>query len=128
MLLGIVVRKGGTTVNISAVMPSLAVKDFDASLDWYTKLFDREPDRRPMDGTVEWDLCDGAGLQLSTSTETPVATVIVGVDDLEATLESLSQRGVGTANQPFTVPSGQFRLCILADPAGNSLVLSQTLD
>ncbi|RPI05812.1 MAG: VOC family protein, partial [Actinobacteria bacterium] len=57
-------------MEITAVVPSLAVRDFEASLAWYTALLEREPDRRPMDGTAEWDLARGAGLQLSTSHDT----------------------------------------------------------
>ena len=40
-------------MSITAVMPSLAVVDFEQSVDWYTRLFGRAPDRSPMTGTVE---------------------------------------------------------------------------
>jgi predicted enzyme related to lactoylglutathione lyase len=113
-------------MNITTLMPSLAVKDFDASLSWYTTLFGRGPDRVPMEGTAEWDLAHGAGVQVSTSTETPRATVIIGVDDVDQTVRALAAGGIA-GGDPFTVPSGQFRLSLFEDPAGNTLVLSHVL-
>jgi predicted enzyme related to lactoylglutathione lyase len=108
------------------VLPSLHVADFEANISWYERLFDREPDRRPMDGDVEWQLAPSGGLQLYRNPDGAVATtVILGVDDLKAQLAELSRRGL-TA-EPYEVGPGRYLLAELHDPAGNTIILSQTL-
>ena len=108
------------------VLPSLQVADFDATVGWYERLFDRPPDRRPMDGCVEWQLAATGGLQVFRNPEraTP-ATVIIGVDDLNGHVAAMAQRGMDA--EAYDVPSGQFRLAQLQDPAGNTVVLSEDL-
>jgi predicted enzyme related to lactoylglutathione lyase len=108
------------------VLPSLQVSDFEATVEWYQRLFARGPDRRPMDGCVEWQLTPTGGVQVFRNPEgATAATIIVGVDDLDAEADELRRRGIET--DPYEVPSGQFRLAQLQDPSGNTVVLAQTL-
>jgi predicted enzyme related to lactoylglutathione lyase len=108
------------------VMPSLQVSEFDATVEWYERLIGREPDRRPMDGCVEWQLAPTGGIQVYRNPETPVAaTLIVGVDDIDAEVPALAGRGIMA--EPYDVPTGQFRIAQLQDPAGNTVVLAQDL-
>ncbi|MGH8986710.1 MAG: VOC family protein [Acidimicrobiia bacterium] len=108
------------------VLPSLQVADLEPTVDWYERLFGRAPDRRPMDGCVEWQLAETGGLQIFRNPEnTAVATVIIGLDDLDTKVVELARRGI--AVEPYDVPSGQFRLAQLQDPSGNTIVLSQSL-
>lgn len=46
-------------------------------------------------------------------------------NDLAAEVEALGTRGIDA--EPYEVPSGQFRLAQLKDPAGNAVILSQDL-
>ena len=104
------------------VLPSLHVSAFDETVAWYERLFGREPDRRPMEGDVEWQLTPTGGLQLFHSAEHPATTtVILGRDDLAAELAQLRGRGIDA--EPFEVTS--FRLAELNDPAGNTVILSE---
>jgi hypothetical protein len=112
-------------MSITLVMPSLAVVDLEQSVSWYTRLLGRGPDRRPMQGTAEWDLLGGGGVQLSVGIERAGHTVILGVDDVDAEVFALAQRGLSL--DASTEPSGQFRLAFLDDPAGNTVILSQRL-
>src|ERR1700712_2129133 len=101
------------------VLPSLHVADFDAVVDWYSNLFDRGPDRRPMDGDVEWQLTETGGLQIFRNPDAPVATtVILAVDDATAEVKKLAARGITT--ETFDVPSGAYRLAQIQDPAANT--------
>lgn len=43
------------------VVPSLQVSAFETTVEWYERLFGRAPDRRPMDGCVEWQLAPTGG-------------------------------------------------------------------
>lgn len=108
------------------VMPSLQVADLAPTEQWYERLFGRPADRRPMDGCVEWHLADSGGLQVYENPGGAVAsTIILGVDDVDTTAAELAGRGIDA--QPEDVPSGQFRLAQLTDPAGNTVVISQSL-
>jgi predicted enzyme related to lactoylglutathione lyase len=115
-------------INVSYVnvLPSLQVESFDETVDWYERLFARPPDRRPMDGCVEWQLASTGGLQVFRNPDgASPATIIIGLDDLAAEVEALGTRGIDV--EPYEVPSGQFRLAQLKDPAGNAVILSQDL-
>src|SRR6195952_1211370 len=108
------------------VLPSLHVADFDTVVDWYSNLFGRGPDRRPMDGDVEWQLTETGGLQIFRNPDAPVATtVILAVDDAKAQAQTLVKMGI--AAETFDVPSGQYRLLQLQDPAGNTIMFSESL-
>ena len=108
------------------VLPSLQVSDLETTVDWYERLFGRAPDRRPMDGCVEWQLAATGGLQIFRNPgNTAAATVIIGLDDLDTQVVELGRRGIVV--EAYDVPSGQFRLAQLRDPSGNTIVLSQVL-
>ncbi|MGY1774754.1 VOC family protein [Geodermatophilus sp. SYSU D00804] len=109
--------------NVLAVLP---VDDFLAAESWYRRLFDREPDRRPMSSCAEWQLTDGGAVQVIALPDAPRGvTVVLGVDDADARAAELTARGIEP--RLFTTPDGQFRLASCADPAGNTVVLGQTL-
>ena len=109
------------------VVPSLQVESFEDTVHWYERLFARPPDRRPMDGCVEWQLVSTGGIQIFRNPDRPAAaTVILGLDDVSAEVDAL--RGRGIAADPYDVPSGQYRLAQLQDPAGNTVILSQDLN
>jgi predicted enzyme related to lactoylglutathione lyase len=108
------------------VVPSLQVSAFETTVAWYERLFGRVPDRRPMDGCVEWQLTTNGGLQIFRNPDhAAAATCIIGLEDLDAFAAELDGRGISA--EPFDVPSGQFRLAQLEDPSGNTIVLSQEL-
>ena len=109
--------------NLLAVLP---VDDFPTAEAWYRRLFDREPDRRPMDTCAEWQLTDGGAVQVITLPGAPRGTtVVLGVDDADARAAELTARGVDA--QLSTTPDGAFRLAACTDPSGNTVVLGQVL-
>lgn len=110
-------------MNITHMVAVIHVDDHDAAVDWYTLLFGREPDRRPMEPSAEWELGDGRGIQVYRDPDRAGGhDVIVGVDDVDSALAELATRGI--TGEAYTVPSGQFRLAELTDPAGNTVVLA----
>jgi hypothetical protein len=111
-------RRKESNVAYVKVLPSLQVESFNDTVDSYERLFARAPDRRPMDGCVEWQLASTGGLQVYRNPDGAApATVIIGLDDLAAEIEA----------PPYDVPSGQFRLAQIQDPSGNTVILSQDL-
>jgi predicted enzyme related to lactoylglutathione lyase len=114
------------SMQITDTLAVLFVDDHDAAIDWYTKLFGRTFDRRPMDPDAEWDLGDGRGVQVYLDPARAGGhDVVLGVPDLDSTLSELRSRGIDA--EKFTVPSGQFELAMLTDPAGNTVILSRSL-
>lgn len=51
-------------MSITRVLAQSTVSDLVAAEDWYTRLFGREPDARPMPGLLEWHLGDTFGVQV----------------------------------------------------------------
>jgi hypothetical protein len=104
----------------------LNVSDHDLGVAWYSDLFGREPDRRPMDGSAEWQLTPtGSVIVYADADCAGRGNLIVGVDDLDPTAAELYQREI--VLEPYTVPSGQFRLAELDDPSRNTVTFAQTL-
>ena len=74
-----------STQNINSVISVIPVKHFDDALDWYKRLFGRDPDIVPMEGIAEWQLVENAWIQVGTDPDRAgTTTVVVGVHDVEA--------------------------------------------
>lgn len=113
-------------MEVTSVLAVQMVDDLDTAVAWYAALLGREPDRRPMPPSAEWDLTPGGGLQVYLDPEHAGGHhAILAVDDTDAAVAALADHGI--TGEPFTVPSGQFRLCMLEDPSGNVVVVSQVL-
>ena len=71
--------------NINSVISVIPVKNFELALEWYQKLFEREPDLVPMEGIAEWQLLENAWIQVSIDLERAGSTtVVIVVNDLES--------------------------------------------
>lgn len=73
---------------------------------------------------------DGARLELtynhgvdSYDLGTGYGHIAVGVDDLDATLTSLSEHGIEPEKPPYSVREGGSRLCFVRDPDGYRIEL-----
>lgn len=53
-------------MNLQKSYSALLTNDLSAAEAWYTKLFGRGPDYRPMETLVQWELSNHGGLMLST--------------------------------------------------------------
>jgi len=74
-----------STQNINSVISVIPVKNFDLALEWYRKLFERDPDVVPMEGIAEWQLVENAWIQVSIDPERAGSTtVVICVDDVES--------------------------------------------
>ena len=108
------------------VLAVLMVDDYPAAAAWYERFFDRGPDRRPMDSCAEWQLADGGAVQVfGNAAAAGGSTVVLGVDDVDARATDLARRGIDA--EVSTTPNGAFRLATTTDPAGNTVMLGQSL-
>lgn len=112
---------------ITTVLAVVPASDLAVSRPWFTRLLGREPDAVPMPSDVEWHIPGGGGIQLvDDASNAGAGSITLGDDDVDAELDFIRQRGLDVP-EAETVPSGQFRIAMLKDPNGNTVVLAQTL-
>lgn len=108
--------------NVDFVLAVVAVSDIEAGRAWYTTLFGREPDNNPMPNLVEWQVTDGAWVQV---TEDPVRAgngmLNLAVSDIEEGAREVHEMGLATGE--IIDANKGVRLCPLADPDNNMIHL-----
>lgn len=109
---------------IHGVYANCTVSDLSRAERWYSRLLDREPDARPMEGLLEWHLGDATGLQVwSEPDRAGQSTAVLAETDLDAAAGRLTAAGVDHGGPE---PGGGTRILQLADPDGNRVVLTGT--
>ncbi len=107
---------------IQRVLANCTVTNLDRAEEWYTRLFDREPDARPMPGLLEWHLGDTFGLQVwSESGRAGHSSVVLDETDLDAAAARLAAAGLEHAGPQA---GGGARILQLTDPDGNRVVFT----
>jgi catechol 2,3-dioxygenase-like lactoylglutathione lyase family enzyme len=108
--------------HVEHVLAVVAVSDIEAGRAWYTKLFGRGPDNNPMPNLVEWQVIDGAWVQV---TEDPARAgngmLNLAVSDIEEGARELREMGID-AGEIINANKG-VRLCPITDPDSNQIQL-----
>ena len=108
-------------MGFTTVLGQSTVRDLGTAEPWYTTLFGRGPDTRPMDGLLEWHLPGGSGVQVWAEPDRAGgSTVVLGSDDLDAAAAALAAAGIEHGGPQ---PGGGQRVLQLTDPDGNRVVL-----
>jgi predicted enzyme related to lactoylglutathione lyase len=108
-------------MSYTSVLAQATVSDLRVAEPWYTALLGREPDARPMDGLLEWQVSTGGGVQVWAERERAGrSSLVLTTDDLDATAARLSAAGVATGEPE---PGGGARLVRLTDPDGNRVAV-----
>jgi predicted enzyme related to lactoylglutathione lyase len=103
-------------VGITGALASMTVSDLDRAEAWYTALFGRGPDARPMTGLLEWHTGAGAGVQVWLEPGRAGGSgATLATDDLDAV--------AGAVHDGPTAATSS-RILQLADPDGNRVVLT----
>jgi predicted enzyme related to lactoylglutathione lyase len=109
-------------MDVQKIYTALLAADLAAAESWYTKLFGRGPDHRPMHTLVQWELFDEGGLMLSSSDEIAGKGVMfLYVDDLPAERRRLQKLGIVIGDD---IPGDYSTLAQLHDPDGNLITLA----
>jgi hypothetical protein len=110
-------------MHLTAIYAQLACSDPEVSTDWFSSLFNRAPDSRPMKGLAEWHLGATAGFQLFRDAgNAGHGTLTLIVQDVRREQARLADAG----RHPGEVSAGDFAsLLRLRDPDGNLVVLAQ---
>lgn len=110
-------------MEIQGIYAAIASDDMPASEKFYTTLFGREPDDRPMDGLIQWREVAGANIQVFRNDEnagSSMCTIVVpNMTDARASLELA---GLSLKNER----EGDFgKIAKIKDPAGNEITLAE---
>ena len=107
---------------ISGVLAHCTVTDLGRAESWYSRLFDREPDTRPMPGLLEWRFSKSFGLQVwSEADRAGHSCVVLNETDLDAAAARLTAAGLDHGGPRS---GGGARILQLADPDGNRVVFT----
>ena len=109
-------------MTIQRLLAQMTVTDLDAATAWYTALFGRGPDARPMQGLVEWHLSDTYGVQVWAEPDRAGhSTVILAESDLDERLTRLARAGIDHGGAQDATTS---RILPITDPDGNRIVFT----
>lgn len=109
-------------MTINRLLAEMTVTDLARAEQWYGRLFDREPDARPMPGLIEWHLSDTFGVQIWAEPERAGQSgVTVEESDLDGFVAHLDTAGI---EHPAPQDVTASRIVQLQDPDGNRIVVS----
>lgn len=112
-------------MTIKRMLAQSTIGDLAVAEDWYTRLFGRQPDARPMEGLLEWHLSGTFGVQVWAEAERAGhSAMVLDESDLDALAERLDAAGI-SHDGPQDVTSS--RILSLVDPDGNRIVFTGAL-
>ncbi|WP_253867599.1 VOC family protein [Mycobacterium sp. GA-1285] len=115
------------TGKFNDVAAVVATGDYAAARSWYSDVIGREPDLEPIEGVAEWQIAATAWLQLMEDhARAGRSAVRIGVDDLDAQIAELADRGIETGE--VVVIADLVRVVDVLDPDGNEVSFVQDLD
>ena len=103
---------------ITYLFAALPIRDRDASLPWYSAVFDVEP-TLPTDFEAVWRVLDTGSVYAVERDNPGTGVVTLIVDDLDATVRGQRERGIDIADE--TVVDGAGRKALVRDPDGNEV-------
>lgn len=110
-------------MQIQGIYATLTATDMERAETFYTTLFGRSPDDRPMDGLIQWRDVAGANIQLFLDEKSAghgrCTIVVPKMSEARATLEAA---GLSLRDER----QGDFgRIAQLDDPDGNLITLAE---
>ena len=108
--------------HVDYVLAVVAVSDIEVGRSWYAKLFGREPDNNPMSNLIEWQVTNGAWVQVTEDPERAGNGMLnLAVSDIEEGARELREMGIDAA-EIINANKG-VRLCAITDPDNNKIHL-----
>lgn len=110
-------------MQIQGIYATLATKSMDRAETFYTQLFDRGPDDRPMDGLIQWRDVAGANIQIFRDADKAgggrLTIVVPKMDEARASLEKIGAELTGETQGDYG------KIAQLEDPDGNRITLAE---
>ena len=111
-------------MNINKTYISLLVSNIEVSKDWYTKLLGREPDNKPMDSLIQWEIFNHSGIGICTEKEIAHrGALFLYVDDLSQELQRLKKESIEFGKD---IKGDYSTLVQILDPDGNLITLASS--
>lgn len=111
---------------VNEMFGGVPAADLDAMVEWYGRLLGAEPDFWPNDNEAVWKVAESGWLYVVRDAERRGGALFTMlIDDLDATLAELSDRGI-EAGEINEVP-GKVRSAYVTDPEGNRIQFGQSL-
>ena len=107
---------------ITHLFAGVPVSDLDASIEWYTRFFDRLPDRRVGD-EILWEIDEHAWLFIEpNAAQAGAGRITLAVAGLDELLERLAARRI--AYEPIETYSNGVRHVKIPDPDGHAIAFA----
>jgi hypothetical protein len=111
-------------MSIRNVIASVAVRDLEVSIGWYTTLFG-PPAGRPLEQVAEWSFPGGGWLQVYALPERAgQGSFTVSVTSIDEQADALRAAGI----EPRALSNDRVRTLMIKDRDGNSIAFSEALD
>ncbi len=111
-------------MTLEKVLAQITVSDLAVAEQWYSVLFERQPDARPMDGLIEWHLGEAFGVQVWTEPDRAGrSSMVLGESDLDSLAARLTEASIDHPGPQQVTAS---RILPLEDPDGNRVVITGT--
>src|SRR4051794_15300742 len=102
---------------MSTLFAGIAVADYAAAIAWYERLFGRPPDVVVKEDEAMWQVAEAGWIYVvADGARAGNGLVTVLIDDLDARLGELAQRGVSAG--PVETVGGGVRRAAVTDPEG----------
>lgn len=109
-------------MNLKKIYNAFLTSDLAAAEAWYSKLFGRKLDNRPMPSLVQWEFSSECGFALSTDKEIAGNGVMFFyVEDLAVERQRLAALGIVLEDD---IQGDYSTLAQVSDPDGNRLTLA----
>lgn len=111
---------------ITHLYAGVPVTDLEASIDWYTRLFGRDPDFRA-GHEILWEIAASATLFIEPDLERAgTGRITLSVTGLDALLDSLAARRID--HEAIETYSTGVRHVKIPDPDGNAIAFAEAPD
>jgi len=111
---------------ITDLFAGVPVSDLEASIDWYTRFFDRPPDFRAGD-EILWEVDEHATLFIEPNAQHAGAgRITLSVAGLDELLARLAEQGI--EHEPIETYSNGVRHVNVPDPDGNAIAFAEPPD
>ena len=109
---------------VTYVFAGIPIAHRDAAAGWYERFIGRPPDLIPNDNEAAWRLTETGWIYIVVDEDRAGSALnTLLVDDLDAFLASLAERGITTS--PVKTIGDAVRVTVVTDPDGNRLQVGQ---
>ena len=112
-------------MTITRLLAQMTVTDQAAAETWYSNMFGRAPDARPMPGLLEWHLADSFGVQVwAEADRAGHCCMVLDESDLPGLAARLARTGIAHDGVQDATTA---RILPVLDPDGNRIVFTGAL-